>query len=346
MGGMDLLVTSWYNGVQSLPENYIMPPERRPNNFSICTNIPVVDLAQELNHGRTDLLEQIMKASQEYGVFQVINHGISEEMMSEAISLNKEFFVMPAEEKAGFYCEDFYHNIRLYTSGYNYYAEDVHYWKDTLKLPCNLLESHLHSWPHRPHRYREVVGPYTVEVRMLTMRILELIGKGLGLEAGYFKEERSSGHGLVINYYPPCPEPSLALGIRAHCDAYLITLIQQNNYGLQITKKDGEWVGVDPLPNAFVVMIANQLQVISNGKLRSAEHRGVTNLDSDRISIVNFFGPSKKCLIEPAKALVSTNNPSRFRSFKYIEFLEHYMACLANKDLRLETTLRPYELQS
>ncbi|KAM7528660.1 hypothetical protein LguiB_032070 [Lonicera macranthoides] len=181
--------------------------------------------------------------------------------MSEAISLNREFFGMAAEEKAGFYCEDFYHNIRLYTSGYNYYAEDVHYWKDTLKLPCNLLESHLHSWPHRPHRYREVVGPYTVEVTMLTMRILELIGKGLGLEAGYFKEERSSGHGLVINYYPPCPEPSLALGIRAHCDAYLITLIQQNNYGLQITKKDGEWVGVDPLPNAFVVMIANQLQL-------------------------------------------------------------------------------------
>ncbi|KAM7523106.1 hypothetical protein LguiA_013008 [Lonicera macranthoides] len=72
----------------------------------------------------------------------VINHGISEEMMSEAISLNKEFFGMAAEEKAGFYCEDFYHNIRLYTSGYNYYAEDVHYWKDTLKLPCNPLETH------------------------------------------------------------------------------------------------------------------------------------------------------------------------------------------------------------
>ena len=88
------------------------------------------------------------------------------------------------------------------------------------------------------------------------------------------------------------------------------------------------------------------MQIISNGKLRSAEHRGVTNLDSDRISIVNFFGPAKECLVEPAKALVSTNNPPRFRSFKYIEFLEHYMACLANKDLRLETTLRPYELKT
>ncbi|KAM7523105.1 hypothetical protein LguiA_013007 [Lonicera macranthoides] len=136
------------------------------------------------------------------------------------------------------------------------------------------------------------------------MRILELIGEGLGLEVGYFKEKRSSGHGLAINYYPPCLEPSLALGIGAHYD------------------------------------------VISNGKLRSTEHRGVTNLDSNWISIVNFFGPSKKCLTSKAKALVSTNNPLRFRSFKYIEFLEHYMACLVNKDLRLETTLRPYELQT
>ncbi|KAM7523103.1 hypothetical protein LguiA_013005 [Lonicera macranthoides] len=97
----------------------------------------------------------------------VINHGISEEMMSEVISLNKEFFVMPAEEKAGFYCEGFYHNIKLYTSGYNYYAEDVHYWKDTLKLPCNPLESHLHSWPQRPHKYRKATKSVTKSVEVL-----------------------------------------------------------------------------------------------------------------------------------------------------------------------------------
>lgn len=133
--------------------------------------------------------------------------------------------------------------------------------------------------------FREAVGPYTVEVRKLTMRILELIGEGLGLEVGYFKEERSSGHGLVINYYPPCPEPSLALGIGAHCDAYLITLIQQNNYGLQITKKDGEWVGVDPLPNAFVVMIANQLQVLSSFLTSFIIHRYCFNC----LLVLRFF---------------------------------------------------------
>ncbi|KAM7528664.1 hypothetical protein LguiB_032074 [Lonicera macranthoides] len=92
------------------------------------------------------------------------------------------------------------------------------------------------------------------------------------------------------------PGAKFGLGNRGPLRRVPLNINLAENYGLQIIKKDGEWVGVDPLPNAFVIVIANQLQVISNGKLRSAEHRGVTNLDSDRISIVNFFGPSKECL--------------------------------------------------
>lgn len=89
-----------------------------------------------------------------------------------------------------------------------------------------------------------------------------MICEGLGLEKGLFRGELSKGMGMVINNYPPCPDPSLAMGIHAHCDAYLLTIIQQNVYGLQF-KKDGKWIGVDPLPNAFVIMIPYQLQVLT-----------------------------------------------------------------------------------
>lgn len=94
----------------------------------------------------------------------------------------------------------------------------------------------------------------------MSFRILDLICEGLGLEEGFFRKELSDATGMVINNYPPCPDPSLAMGIHAHCDAYLLTIIQQQVYGLQI-KKDGQWIGVDPLPNAFVIMIPYQLQV-------------------------------------------------------------------------------------
>lgn len=37
---------------------------------------------------------------------QVINHGVSEELMDDTMSLFKEFFDMPVEDKAAYYSED------------------------------------------------------------------------------------------------------------------------------------------------------------------------------------------------------------------------------------------------
>ena len=57
----------------TVPESYILPPERRPSAVPPCKTIPVIDL-RGLNCDRTNLVQQIIKASQEYGFFQVINH--------------------------------------------------------------------------------------------------------------------------------------------------------------------------------------------------------------------------------------------------------------------------------
>lgn len=69
---MASLVSTWSNNVQSLPAQYIMPPERRPGNFIlVCKDIPVIDLREASGHLRADLVAQIMKASTEFGLFQV-----------------------------------------------------------------------------------------------------------------------------------------------------------------------------------------------------------------------------------------------------------------------------------
>ena len=92
-------------------------------------------------------------------------------------------------------------------------------------------------------------------------RILELICEGLGLESGYFEGKLSEVTSLSVNHYPPCPDPSLTLGLSKHCDPNLITILHQDDVcGLQIFK-DNEWVGVDPVPSAFVVNIGYQSQV-------------------------------------------------------------------------------------
>jgi isopenicillin N synthase-like dioxygenase len=95
----------------------------------------------------------------------------------------------------------------------------------------------------------------------LASGILELIAEGLGLESGYFGGKLSENAFLSVNRYPPCPDPSLTLGLPKHCDPNLITILLQGDVcGLQVFK-DGEWIGVGPVPNAFVINIGYQLQV-------------------------------------------------------------------------------------
>ncbi|KAJ0512557.1 putative oxoglutarate/iron-dependent dioxygenase, non-heme dioxygenase domain-containing protein [Helianthus annuus] len=258
---MAKLVSSWSNGVKFIPKDYVMPPERRAGDYiTVCKEIPVINLEDD----RSEIVRQILKACQEFGVFQVINHGVSDKMMEDMMALYDEFFNLPVEDKLGVYSEKLRKGCTLYTSGLEYAKEDVHYWKDTLKHPCHPVEEHSPSWPDKPARYKEEVARYVVEVRKMGFMILDMIREGLGLREGYFSEV-SQEHSMAINRYPPCPNPSLAMGIAGHNDPNLITFLQQDHYGLQILK-DGIWMGVEPIPNAFVVNLGYQFHV------RSKEH--------------------------------------------------------------------------
>ena len=207
------------------------------------------------------IVQQIVEAGQEYGFFQVINHGVSKDVAREMSTVFKEFFNMSAENKKGSSASD----GDLSRPGW-IYMDSSDFAKDGINLMLNFLvtlalDECMQSWPPRLTRYREVVATYVVEMRTLSGRILELICEGLGLEAGYL--ERLSQVQLVVgNYYPPCPDPSLTLGLLKHCDPSLITILLQegNACGLQVLH-NGKWIGVAPLPNALVVNIGNQLEV-------------------------------------------------------------------------------------
>jgi len=100
-------------------------------------------------------------------------------------------------------------------------------------------------------------------MRDLAINMYVLIGKALGTEPNEIKDTLGeSGQAIRINYYPPCPQPENVLGLNAHTDASALTILLQGNEveGLQI-KKDGTWVPVKPLPNAFIVSLGDVLEV-------------------------------------------------------------------------------------
>lgn len=71
------------------------------------SEIPTADLSpffkegeeEESENGRKKAIEIIGKACSEFGFFEVVNHGVPIELMKTAISISKEFFDYPLDQK-------------------------------------------------------------------------------------------------------------------------------------------------------------------------------------------------------------------------------------------------------
>ncbi|KAM1153215.1 hypothetical protein FF1_035703 [Malus domestica] len=321
------LASSWFD-VQSVPQTYVHPPEKRPGNtvgVPPCKNIPVVDLG---NDDRSHTIQQISKASQDFGFFQVINHGVSKKLIDDTMSVSKEFHAMPRKDKIIEGSKDPTGSYKFYTSSENYANEELHYWRDALAHPAHPSENNIQFWPQNPTRYREVLKTYAEEVRKLGSRILEMLAEGLGLSKEFFNGGLSEYPRLLSNHYPPCPDPSLTLGLAKHRDPSLITILLQDSEGLQVFK-DGNWIGVEPISSGFVVNIGYVMQMISNSKFKGADHRAVTNSRAARTTVAYFIYPSNETVIEPAKALC---NPPLYKSMTFTEFLQYFKSKAANDE--------------
>lgn len=110
------------------------------------------------------------------------------------------------------------------------------------------------------------------KIETLARQLLELLTEGLGLEPTLFNHyvEQERMMSMRFNLYPPCPQPDLAIGLRAHTDPHLLTILHQDEIaGLQV-HIDDQWITVKPRPNCFVVNVGDLFQVPSlsmNSKL-------------------------------------------------------------------------------
>ncbi|KAL8101167.1 hyoscyamine 6-dioxygenase-like [Apium graveolens] len=306
---------NWFN-VPSVPKSYVLPEKDRPGELPpVCHTLPVIDLGKRIE---AETVQHIINASREFGFFQVINHGVSDDVICDTTKVFREFCEMPEKESSN----SGGNSNWAYGNSTSFTRKGVDLWRENIKHPCYPLKDCMQQWPEKPNEYREAVSTYVTEVGKLGKTILELICKGLGLEEGYLNGI-SEVEILSANSYPPCPEPSLTLGVLRHHDPSLVTILYQGNVpGLQVMK-DGMWISVGAMPDAFVVNIGTQLEMNSNGMVKSVEHRAVTNSKEARLSIAAFINPSPSCIVEPAQALVSELNPAQYKRAVYKEFVNN-----------------------
>ncbi|CAM8891542.1 unnamed protein product [Rhodiola kirilowii] len=301
--------------LKSVPESYIHPPGVRPGNtdFQVFKGIPVIDL-DELGHNRVELVNKIVKAGHDFGIFFLINHGISEELIQDMLNMAREFHELPIEDRANMCSDDKTQVCRHFTS-LDYEHEDVHYWRNVLvHHECQPKAELNHLFPENPSRLREQAVEFLVELRKVFTQLVDMICEGLGIDAGHWSEVLMEREKLAMNYYPTCSDTSLVLGLPEHTDTNPLTiLVEQSVYpGFQILRNGGEWMSLIPPPNSVIVNFGYAWEMISNGKIKAVVHRVVVDDKHSRVTVGGFIHAADNAIIEPAKELITESNPSRY----------------------------------
>ena len=87
---------------------------------------------------------------------------------------------------------------------------------------------------------RETLEAYSSELKILAMKMLDLMAKALGMDPNDMRILFEGHQGMRMNYYPLCPQPECAIGLNYHSNADGLTILLQINEmeGLQIRKDD------------------------------------------------------------------------------------------------------------
>ncbi|TKW20361.1 hypothetical protein SEVIR_4G082900v4 [Setaria viridis] len=288
--------------------------------------IPVVDLS---GAPREEVVARVRHAAETVGFFQVVNHGVPGELMAAMLDGVRRFNEGPAEAKRRAYTRDTARKVR-FSSNFDLFQSAAANWRDTLF--CELAPVPP-SPEELPEAVRDVMLEYGGAATELALRVLELLSESLGLPGDRLREMGcAQGLNVVSHYYPPCPEPHLTLGTTRHTDANFITVLLQDGMGgLQVLLDRAgagggrRWVDVPPLPGALIINIGDLLQLVSNDRLRSVEHRVLANGSSDtaRVSVACFFNTDIKGSTRLCGPITEGGNddPPLYRSVTVREFM-------------------------
>ncbi|CAL5029730.1 unnamed protein product [Urochloa decumbens] len=284
--------------------------------------LPVVDLAPFLTGdegGIARATEAVREACRTHGFFRAVNHGVPAELLVRALELSAAFFTLPDEEKV---------NVRP-AAGYN------------TPLPAGYGQQPAHSTDK--NEYLVAFDPklgFNVCTRLslldsetveecwgkLTEQgwlIQEILNECMGLPPGFlrdYNDDRAFDLMIARRYFlgPEGEEENNGFG--AHEDAGCVTFILQDSVGGLEVLKDGHWVPAEPIDGSIVVNIGDFIQVLSNGKSKSATHR-VVRKPAHRHSFAFFFNIHGDRWVEPLPEFTAKiGEAPRYRRFLYKEY--------------------------
>ncbi|KAJ6919305.1 hypothetical protein NC651_013305 [Populus alba x Populus x berolinensis] len=292
---------------KTLQASFVRDEDERPkvayNHFS--NEIPVISIAGIDDGGekRAEICNKIVEACEDWGVFQIVDHGVDAKLVSEMTTLAKEFFALPPEEKLRFDMSGGKKGGFIVSS--HLQGEAVQDWREIVTFFSYPIRTRDYSrWPDKPEAWKAVTEEYSKKLMELACKLLGVLSEAMGLETeALTKACVDMDQKVVVNFYPKCPQPDLTLGLKRHTDPGTITLLLQDTVGgLQATRDNGKtWITVQPVESAFVVNLGDHGHYLSNGRFRNADHQAVVNSNSSRLSIATFQNPAPDATVYPLK---------------------------------------------
>lgn len=302
-------------------------------------NIPSVDLADFLSDDpkrKQKFVEEIGNAYEEIGFVSLKNHFLSDQLVDELYKEVKAFFDLPVETKKKYEIEGL-GGQRGYISFGKEHAkgkkegdlkEFWHFGQEPTadaelieEYPKNIQVDELKDFNHtgmEAYRMLEKTGIY----------VLRALALYIGLDEHYFDHWASNGNSILrpIHYPPITEEPQGAERAGAHGDINLITLLMgASSGGLQVLRKDGEWIDAIPNEDELVINVGDMLERLTNNKLRSTIHKVINppreEWGKPRYSIPFFMHPRSEMPLNCLEECISEENPKQYEDITAGKFL-------------------------
>jgi len=312
-------------------------------------SVPVIDIAPFLSGGpagRRQVAAAVGQACEEIGFLVVKGHGVPRELVGQMYDVSRRFFDLPLDEKMKAHG-------RERSRGYGPIGEEALSYGLGKAAPADVKESLYEGpmdvpdtpyfrgpegaphfvanvWPARPEGLEAIWRAYYRQMERLAGDIMRIFAIALDLPEQFFadKIDRHVSRVRAINY-PDQAEPPLPGQLRAgeHTDYGTITILRIEDApgGLQVRNRQGEWLDVAAVPDAFVVNIGDLMMHWTNDRWISTLHRVLNPprdaaLGTRRISLVFFHQPNYDALIE---CLPSCQGPGRPAKYPPVTSGEH-----------------------
>ena len=298
-------------------------PESRPLDFD---EIPVIDIAALVaGKAAAETVAAIDQACTGVGFFYVTGHGFDMSLCERLRAAAAEFFAQPEAAKRALGLDvsmrgylPLYYRSQI-TDDFSGTSHQEGFWigadfGDDARHPLEAPN----RWPATPARLREYMESYLRGMEALAALLGQAFATALGQADDFYATRfaRPTSR-LKLNHYPPQHNPEQVdnIGVVPHSDSGAFTILwQDDNGGLEVQSKSGEWVGAPPLGDSFVVNIGDILQYWSNGRYTSTQHRVINRHGADRYSIPYFVNPGAGVEIS------ALDGSESFAAFNYGEY--------------------------